>query len=280
MADAKNQAQLQTYIEREVATISPLKQRSTALKKQVTDLVVNDSESVETAKALRKDLIAHEKDVENMRKDVTRQLDDVKKTLIAAERDVLAPAVEAKTELGKKVVAYEEELERQAAAEKERVDKIITALVENDGVHIYQIRSLKALDLYEGKFETRIKHLKDEDAKLAQVISIIADVRTAIGEQRDKIRRLDAESNEAKRNDLERQAEQQRAEKEARAAEKSQTVAAPKTGSRVRMTFEIVNPDQIPRELCVPSETLIRNFINENNLEHLDGVLIKRERVL
>lgn len=281
MTTAAGQAQLQTYIEQEVATISPLKVRSELLKKQVTDLKITNSDDVTVAKGLRKDIIAHENAVSDMRLDITRQLNDVTKTLIAAERDVLAPAVEAKADLGKKVVAYEDELERVRLVEVDRVNKIIKALVDNDGVSIYQIRTLRDLAAYESIFVTRVSQLSPADAKIADVIKVIADVNYGISEQRDKIRRLDAESNEAKRRELERDAEKAKAAKEAEIAARSvKTTAAPKTGSRIRMTFEIVHPDQIPRELCVPSDTLIRAYINDNNLEHLDGVLIKRERVL
>lgn len=282
MADANNQVKLHAYIEAEVATISPLEARSKELEKQAQDLKIETAEDVDTAKQLRKDIIAHDKAVNGMRLEITRQLDDVKKTLINAERNVLAPNVHAKTLVGDKILAYEAEQERLAALEKERQHKIITALVENGGVQIYQIRSLKDLAAYEEKFEKRVTELNEDDAKLASVISIIADVRYAISERRDTIRRLDKESNEAKQRELERQAEQARAEKEAskqaKAADKA--AAQPKTGSRVRMTFEIVKPELVPRELCVPSDALIRAYINDNNLEHLDGVLIKREKVL
>lgn len=281
MSTANSQAQLQTYIEQEIATISPLKVRSENLKKQVNDLTISGSDDVTVAKGLRKDIIAHEKAVSEMRLGVTRQLNEVTTSLINAERDVLAPAVEAKAEIGKKVIAYEDELERQRLVEVDRVNKIIKALVDNDGVGIYQIKSLKDLSAYEDKFEARVTKLKETDAKLAEVIKVISEIRYGINEHRDKIRRLDAESNEAKRRQLEREAEAAKAAKEAELAARSEkTTAAPKTGSRVRMTFEIIKPELIPRELCVPNDALIRAYINDNNLEHLDGVLIKRERVL
>ena len=282
MADSKNQVKLHAYIEAEVATISPLEARSKELEKAAQDVEVKTADDVDTAKQIRKDIIAHDKAVNGMRLEITRQLDDVKKTLINAERSVLAPNVAAKQIVSDKILAYEEEQERLAILEKERQDKIITGLVENGGVHIYQIRSLKDLAAYEEKFEQRITELNEDDAKIASVISIIADVRYAISERRDTIRRLDKESNEAKQRELERQAEQARAIQEAakQAKAEAKAVAQPKTGSRTRMTFEVVNPDAVPRELCVPSDKLIREYINANNLEHLDGVLIKRERVL
>lgn len=282
MATADNQVKLHAYIEAEVATISPLEARSKELEQEAEALKIETAEDVDTAKQLRKDIIAHDKAVNGMRLEITRQLDDVKKTLINAERNVLAPNAKAKDLVGGKILAYEAEQERLAALEKERQHKIITALVENGGVQIYQIRSLKDLTAYEDKFEKRITELNEDDAKLASVISIIADVRYAISERRDTIRRLDKESNEAKQKQLEREAEQARATQEAAKQQKVATKAAaqPKTGSRVRMTFEIVKPELVPRELCVPSETLIRAYINDNNLEHLDGVLIKREKVL
>ncbi len=280
MADAKNEAMLHQYVETQVATISPFKVKSEALKKDVEALVLDSPEAVENAKKLRKEIIAHENLVEGERKAITGQFDAVTKSLITLQRDVLAAAVEAKAELGKKVIAYEDELEKQAIAEKQRVQKILEAFVNNDGVSIGQIRSLKDLAAYEEKIEGRVTNMKPEHAAMPQMISMIADIRTAIAERRDTIRRIDQESNEAKQNDLQRQADQARAAKEAKAAEKAVAPAVVKTGSRTRMTFQIVNPDQVPRELCVPSEKLIREYINENNSEHLDGVLIKRERVL
>lgn len=282
MAQAENEILLHQYTEQAVEQISPYKLRSNDIKSRIDDLEVNDADGVKLAKDLKKEITTHEKLVEGDRKSFTTQLDKVKSTFIAKEREVLEPLVEARKTLSDKVVAYETEQERLAAIEQDRQRDIIKGLVENGGVGVHQIRSLKDLAAYEEKFEARIVKLKEDDAKLAAVISVIADVRTAINERRDTIRRLDKESTEAKQNDLERQADQARAEKQAAAARKEEvkTTAQPKAGVRTRMSFEIVNPDSIPRELCEPSPALIRAYINENNLEHLDGVLIKRERVL
>jgi DNA-directed RNA polymerase beta' subunit len=277
MANADNEVLLHKYVETQVETISPFKLRSNALKLEADSLVVNNNEGLEQAKKLRKEIIAHENTVEAARKAITSQFDSVTKSLITLQREVLYPVVEARAVVGDKVLSYEAELERIRQIEVDRVNKIITLLV--DHVDVARIRSLKELSSYEELFEARVKALKETDAKIPEIISLIGDVRYNISEQRDHIRRLEAQSNEAKRNELERQAQQAKAQKDAAAA--ARTVAsAPKTGSRMRMTFEIINPDAIPRELCVPSEALIRNYINEHNLESLDGVLIKRERVL
>ena len=265
---------------KQIEAISPLKIKSNELLERAKNVKVETAADVKTAKEVIKDVTAHKKSTEELRKNFTRQLDDVKKQFISAERDILAPAEEARGIVANEILAFERAEEKKKKREAERV--WVSLLEIKNAVAIEDAKTLEDVDKSEQIAEERIAALND-DAKHPLAIAFIGKLRQEIAERKIEL----AKNPETEKEEAEQQLEIDKAkalaekmEAEAKAAARAIEKEAPKTGSREKITVEIVNANEVPRELCVPSESLIKDYVKKSGADIVPGCIIKRERVI
>ena len=265
---------------KQIEAISPLKIKSNELLERAKNIKVETAADVKTAKEVIKDITAHKKSTEELRKNFTRQLDDVKKQFISAERDILAPAEDARGIVANEILAFERAEEEKKKREAERV--WVSLLEIKSAVAIEDAKTLEDVDKSEKIAEERIIALAD-DAKHPLAIAFIGKLRQEIAERKIEL----AKNPETEKEEAEQQLEIDKAkalaeklEAEAKAAARAIEKEAPKTGSREKITVEIVNANEVPRELCVPSESLIKDYVKKSGADIVPGCIIKRERVI
>ena len=265
---------------KQIQAISPLKIKSNELLERAKNVKVETAADVKTAKEVIKDITAHKKSTEELRKNFTRQLDDVKKQFISAERDILAPAEEARGIVANEILAFERAEEEKKKREAERV--WVSLLEIKSAVAIEDAKTLEDVDKREKIAEERIAALND-DAKHPLAIAFIGKLRQEIAERKIEL----AKNPETEKEEAEQQLEIDKAkalaekmEAEAKSAARAMEKEAPKTGSREKITVEIVNANEVPRELCVPSESLIKDYVKKSGADMVPGCIIKRERVI
>lgn len=272
--------ELRQAANKQIEAISPLKIKSNELLERAKNVKVETAADVKTAKEVIKDITAHKKSTEELRKNFTRQLDDVKKQFISAERDILAPAEEARGIVASEILAFERAEEEKKKREAERV--WVSLLEIKSAVAIDEAKTLEDVDNSEKIAEERIAALND-DAKHPLAIAFIGKLRQEIAERKIEL----AKNPETKKEEAEQQLEIDKAkalaekmEAEAKAAARAIEKEAPKTGSREKITVEIINANEVPRELCVPSESLIKDYVKKSGADIVPGCIIKRERVI
>ena len=265
---------------KQIEAILPLKIKSNELLERAKNVKVETAADVKTAKEIIKEVTAHKKSTEELRKNFTRQLDDVKKQFISAERDILAPAEEARGIVANEILAFERAEEEKKKREAERV--WVRLLEIKSAVAIEDAKTLEDVDKSEKVAEERIAELND-DAKHPLAIAFIGKLRQEIAERKIEL----AKNPETEKEEAEQQLEIDKAkalaekmEAEAKAAARAIEKEAPKTGSREKITVEIVNANEVPRELCVPSESLIKDYVKKSGADMVPGCIIKRERVI
>lgn len=265
---------------KQIEAISPLKIKSNELLERAKNVKVETAADVKTAKEVIKDITAHKKSTEELRKTFTRQLDDVKKQFISAERDILAPAEEARGIVANEILAFERAEEEKKKREAERV--WVSLLEIKSAVAIEDAKTLEDVDKSEKIAEERIAALND-DAKHPLAIAFIGKLRQEIAERKIELAKNPETEKEEAEQQLEIDKAKALAEKmkaEAKAAARAIEKEAPKTGSREKITVEIVNANEVPRELCVPSESLIKDYVKKSGADIVPGCIIKRERVI
>ena len=262
--------QLQTYVDSQIAEISPYKVKSNGLLTDAELQDVTDAKSAKEAAVLRKSITAHKKLVADARMDITRQFDDVKKQFIKAEKDVLEPAEEAQELIQGKMLAYEEEEVKRLVAEEERVATITDMFY----VAVDILDSTEEVSHWIADIERVNESLPPDDRELPQVKLAYAEAKNALLQRKDELTlgadTDDAEvaSTEADRNDAIEEAEQ---------AAKAAAKAEPKVGIKTVTKFEIIDAEAVPRGLCEPSEKLIREAVKKG-VAVIPGVRIWQER--
>ena len=262
--------QLQTYVDSQIAEISPYKLKSNVLLSDAELQDVTDAKSAKEAAVLRKNITAHKKLVADARMDITRQFDDVKKQFIKAEKDVLEPAEEAQELIQGKMLAYEEEEAKRREAEEER----IAGIVARFEVRVDELTDEDAIADRLEEVKKINETLSDDDRELPQVKLAYAEAKNILLQRKDELTlgadTDDAEvaSTEAERNDAIEEAEQ---------AAKAAAKAEPKVGIKTVTRFEIIDAEAVPRELCEPSEKLIREAVKKG-VAVIPGVRIWSER--
>lgn len=279
-----------------VAEISPFQQRSNELFDKASRQEVTDEVTLATAVAIKREITGHRTLVKEARLSITRRIDDVKKAIMNKEAEVLLPLDKAQSELGDKILTYQEEQERIRRAEQERVDNQKARVTFSD---VYGLKTVEDVDAKGEQIKGIYAKMSDADQKNAEIklaftetINRLSDRKAYLieqEEQRKERERLEAEAAkqseerakieaekaaaaekerkiEAEKERLEREkqrkADEEAAEKERQERERAEKNQV-KAGVRTVTTFEITNPDEVPREYCVPSEPLIRAAIKE-----------------
>lgn len=263
---------LQSYADSTVELMSPIKKESSELKTEAEALQITDANSLKAGVELRKRAVKHIKVTGDRRMEFTRPLQEVTKQLIAGERDVLEPAEEAKSIIGKKIMDYEAEQERLAAIERDRIRDIISNFGTNDAVYSKKVTNI----------DERGKEIKDFYAQLPETDQENPDVKLAFTqainrllEARDVLSRAQVDEAERAKAQAQRDAAELQARAEAEATPK--TVEQPKTGARTVTKFEVTDASAVPRIYCMPVDSLIREAI-KNGATDITGVRIYQER--
>lgn len=277
MNDNQNhEAMLQPYVDSRVAEITRYEKKSNALKSEAEAIVITDQAALKEALDKRKEITKHIKEVSDVRFSITRKFDEVKSQFIDSEKKVIAPAEAAKADIGKKIIAFEEEQERLRKLEAERISKIISQFDTN----LRSLRTLKAVDERNAEIRAIYTALPEADQANGEIKVAFTQMLVKFGERKDEIRTAEVDAAEQAKIEAKRRRQvalaEQEAEDKAKAQAKKATPAA-KTGVRIRTKFKITDPAEVPLEYCVPSEALIRKAI-DGGVTEIPGVEITQER--
>lgn len=298
-------ATLQKFEEKMLKQVSPLEKKSVELLEKATIQNVTDDPTLAQAVALKKEINAHSKFVKDSRMALTRPLDDMKRTILDKESEILLPIEKAKANLSDKILTYEEELERVRQEEIARIEAILDSIrvavwdystvadVDKKGKELKAAFSkISEIDQNNADIKlqfresidaltTRKSNLEEEErqrvererlAKEAEKMSAerakLEKERAAIEEQERKLQaEKERQQRELERQELEKKAEEQR--KAEVAAEKSR----PKSNTVTRTDFEIENPALVDRLYCSPDTVKIRQAIKDGET-NIQGVRI------
>lgn len=298
-------ATLQKFEENMLKQVSPLEKTSLELLEKAKAQSISDNGSLARAVAVKKEVNAHGKLIKDLRMDLTRPLDDMKKLIMAKESEVTAPLDEAKSTVSGKILAYEEELERIAAEEKARLEAMLdsirvavwdyTTVAEVDAAGKRLKRVFMSFDEKEQNnadiklqfresvdaLTTRKSNLEEEERQTAERerLAKVAEEQSAeqakLERQKAAIeaeeRRLQAEK-ERQTREMERQQFEAEAEAQRKADEKLNK-EKPKANIATRTEFEIVNEFMVDRKYCSPDSVKIRQAIKDGATE-IAGVRI------
>jgi len=274
MTTEKNEnALLQQFVDTELEQISPLEKKSLELKAQADKTNVDSDTALAEAVKLRKEITSHITGTGKLRLEITRPLDNVKAQFIDGERRVLAAAEEAKSDLGKKILTYEEEKAEQARKEAARVDAIIGKFDVSEAL---RSKKITVIDERGKELKAFYGELPEQDQEIPRLKLAFTQAINELLEARSVLSKAQVDEAEAARAKAVRKAK----EIEAQAAVQSEvkhTAAAPKTGVRTREVITISDPALVPREYCEPNMAMIRSAI-EAGVKDIPGVTITQER--
>jgi hypothetical protein len=97
------------------------------MKALVSEIQIKDKETSLQADKLLRSCNEIEKEIENQRVNMVKPLNDIVKTINSKAKDVSAPVLEAKTEVKRKIVAYNADLEKARRLEESRIETIINS---------------------------------------------------------------------------------------------------------------------------------------------------------
>ena len=264
---------LQQFVDTELVQLTPIELKSIELKAQADSTNVQDDASLAEAVKLRKEITSHITGTATLRLNITRPLDNVKAQFIEGERRVLEQAEVAKTELGKKILDYQEIKAEEARVEAARIDGIISHFDVSEAVRSKKITLIDergaALKAFYGELMETDQEIPRLKLSFTQAINELLETRAILS-------KAQVDEAQAARDRAIRKAK----EIEAAAAVQSETkktVAAPKTGVRMRQVITVTDPAAVPREYCDPNMTLIRSAI-EAGVTVIPGVTITNER--
>lgn len=265
---------LDKFENRQIAKVSRLQKKADAYKATALKLAVKSDKDIVKARATIKEINAYKNEVNDLRTDLTKPLLNVQKQLIAQEKEVQKPLDKAKEDLGKKILDYEDELEKARQTEEARIDTLIDRFSEI----VYGVPAKNADDV-----DAKGKEVKEYYGSLDKKDQGHAKVKLALTTTIERLTSLKdsfTQREVSEKEELERQKSLAKAELEADKQEvkSGRMVAArPKTGAVTLTKFEITDPDVVPREFCTPNESLIREAIKAGR-DNIPGVRIYTER--
>lgn len=296
---------LQPFEEKMLKQVSPLEKKSVELLEKANKQNIKDNGSLALAIAVKKEIKAHSTLIKDSRMSLTRPLDDMKKLIMAKEGEVSEPLDKAQTTIKDKILAYEEELERLALEEENRVDRILDSI----SVAVWTYETVKAVEARGKEIKAAFGKLSDKDQNDARVklqfresidalttrkanleeearqeaerkrLAKLAEKQNAAqaklerqkAAQEAEERRLQAEADRQKR-ELERQKFEAEALKQ-RKTEEAISKEKPKSNIATVTEFEIENPFAVDRKYCSPDNVKIRQAIKDGVTE-IAGVRI------
>lgn len=97
---------LDKFEEKMLKQVSPLEQQSVELLNKSLAQTVGDDVTLAKAVAIKKEINAHGKLVKDSRMALTRPLDDMKKTIMSKESEIMLPLEKAKTDISMSPLEY------------------------------------------------------------------------------------------------------------------------------------------------------------------------------
>lgn len=266
--------ELQKFVDSQIADILPIEQTSIELKAKADGTNVDSDETLTEAVKLRKEITSHISSTAKKRLEMTRPLDNVKDQLIAGERRVLAPAEEAKSSLGQKIMSYEEAKAEAARKEQARVDAIISNFAVSGAI---QTKKITNIDERGKDVKEYYAHLPEADQQLPQIKLAFTKAINDLLDARAILSKAQVDADQAERDRLTRNAAEIEAAAEVESAERQQAKSAPKAGIKTVTRFRVVNHLVVPREYCLVDQALIRAAI-AGGVTEIPGVEIYQER--
>lgn len=273
MVEKNDNQLLQQFVDTELEQISPLEKTSIELKARADATQIRTDDELAAAAKLRKEITSHISSTGKLRLEITRPLDNVKAQFIDGERRVLAAAEEAKTDLGKKILAYEEVKAEEARKEQARIDEIIGHFNVQEAL---RSKKITVIDERGKELKSFYGELPETDQEIGAIKLAFTQAVNELLETRSILSKAQVDEAEAARAKAVRKANELEAQARVQSEEKHKT-AAPKAGTRTRTVITIVDHTLVPREYCVPSDSLIRTAV-EAGVTEIPGVSITQER--
>lgn len=256
--------------------------KTSELTKEISAIEVKDEETASSAKLLQKSCTALEWLIEDKRKEITKPLNDFVSGINSLAKELVEPISKAKDEIKLKQIKYAQELERQRLEKENEVLAIIAkvqAMPDEVELELYadtvtnpDLRIKSAIEAKRGYFEEQERQRKMREAqeieakRLAQIAKEQweeaalrareqAEEKLRLQKAQDELARQQEDS---KQKDAEEMAEFQRQQ-----VQKQQSATRVK-GLRKVVMFEVTDPLKVPRELCTPDDSKIRESLKEN----------------
>jgi hypothetical protein len=283
----------QLYVEKR---INPIQEDVKVWQNKAAKITeVKDDLTHRQASELRKELTSYINSKNKERTTITKPVRDFLSDLKGLEDTTIQPLITSKEKLTKKILNYEEILEKQRQAELARIAKIKQPFLVAELKPTVE-KNLEMIKKVEAYFNSLDKKDQENPSILQACNSLVERIKEKIIIQKEEIERKkeadrlaklkEAQDKEAlelakkqaeiDKQKREQQAEQIRLENEARQKEinkkaelekRQQETMRVKTGLKERWTFEIIEPSQVPREYCEPSTKLINQAIKDGNLQ-------------
>jgi len=259
------------------ASLEEIKTQTLSIQNKTSELVIKDSEDLDTAKKIEKECTTLEKFIESERKRYTDPLNEVVKKLIQKEKDLMAPITKAKEDIRNKQIAFaqkqEQERLRQEGIILDIIQKINSTpddidlellsdtITEKDariGVAIETRRQFFAEQERLAEFARKQKEAQEELDRVRQEQWVEA-AKLAKQKLEDDLARQKMEDETARiLEDGKRQEMKEQADAEQKRVAGSYSM--PK-GMRKVAKFEIVNDKLVPVEFYTIDESKIKEAI-------------------
>lgn len=262
---------LQQFVDKELEQISPLEKVSIDLKQRVDATQIRTDEELAEAVKLRKEITGHISSTGKFRLELTRPINKVVDQFIAGERKVLAPAEEAKTDLGKKIMAYEEVKAEAARKEQARIDEIISHFGVREALNT---KKITPIDTRGAELKAYYAALPEADQEIPQIKLAFTQAINELLETRQILSKAKEDEAAAERARLTRKANEAEA---AVQAEAKSAPKAPKTGIKMVRKITITDPAAVPRQYCEPNMQMIRDALDAG-VKEIAGVTVTMER--
>jgi hypothetical protein len=279
-----------------IAEINPFEARSHELLVSAEAQEVTSELQLRSAVAIKKQITAHRKLVSDTRLSITRRFDDIKKAIMNRESEIVLPLDKAQSNIGEKILTYQEEQEHIRIAEAQRVSDLVDSVsiedaykfktpddVATEGARLKTVYSEMSVDDQKNgdvklAFTQSVNRLADrkayleeeikqeaEHARLAEEAKKQSAERAAIEAEKAAVeakeRKIAAEKERLER-EKQRRLDEEKAEADRHQREYEERTRV-KTGARTVMSFEVTNPELVPREYCTPNDALIRAALKD-----------------
>lgn len=264
---------LQQFVDKELEQISPFEQVSIDLKTRAEGTQIRTDEELAEAVKLRKEITGHISSTGKLRLELTRPINKVVDQFIAGERKVLAPAEEAKSTLGQKIMAYEEVKAEAARKEQARIDEIIGHFTVREALNT---KKITPIDTRGAEIKAYYAALPEADQEIPQIKLAFTQAINQLLETRQILSKAKEDAAAAERARLTRKANEAEAAAAVQAEAKT-APKAPKTGIKMVTKVTLVDPLLVPREYCEPNMAMIREAV-ANGVTEIPGISITQER--
>lgn len=250
------------------------------LEKKINDFTITNPSDTIVAKSLKDEATKLEKMVDEMRDSTVRPYNEFVKQVNAKAKEYSLPIEKIKEGIVGKIKAYE----LKVKAEEDRKNRLISEAVENiskaqsieEVENIYTSLEYKnptidfmytqrKIDITETIRIAEVKKQQEKEADRLADLKKTADNETIkFEEQKQALANQQRDLDEQKA-----QFEAQKIQREVVSKIENEIVipTARVKSTRTVWKMEIINPDEVPRDFCIPNETKIREAIKTGTRE-------------